>query len=370
MTRIGQPHPSAPADPVARRLGVEADRKGNADGVASRAELDGLARSMQVKPGAAWDVDAAQRAATAKTLAAETKSVATLDPELRAMPPALRRLALELDGIWGNADGKVTPAEVDRVARYYLSALPFFSADARSLLELAQYLKLDVAAAPVRNVVDLRAALSRVDRKEETAAKPFRALFDEAVAQAEVPGAPELLRDTLRHSPRWHRLSILEHSAVAVDAARELSARAGVDWKAAGATMLLHDVGKILERQVRDGAHFTFWDHEELGAQWLQDKGVDAEMFFLIQNHSVLRELTVDELEARCGGDRTRMARLAVVYVADQVAKGDTPDQLQSLAQQEPKIREFARRAGVDADALFRGAAQLRARWFPGAPPS
>ncbi len=367
MTRVGGP--SSPV-PLTRKLLADADRMGNADGVATPQEVKALAETMATQAPASWDVNHKERAAAAKTLAAEmTVPAGTLDPALQKLPAPLRRLALELDAAWGNGDGKVSVGELDRVARYYMAALPFFTKEAGALLELAQHLKLDAPEKPAaNNVLQLRMALAKVDKKDVEQAKPFRALFDEALKQSDALGAPELMRDAAKHSPKWHSLSILEHTAVAVDAVRGLCNAVGVDWKDAGAAMLLHDVGKILQRQVKDQdgkISYNFWDHEAAGAEWLKQKGVSPEVEFQVRHHMELRSQTEDGMWALAGGDKDRLARMMTVYLADQVSKGDKPDQLASLANETPKIMNLCARAGIDGAKLFATADALRAQHFP-----
>jgi putative nucleotidyltransferase with HDIG domain len=368
MTRVGG-RPGA--NPLNQKLLADADRLGDADGVATPSEVRDLAKTMATRTPASWDVEHAQRAEAARTLATQvTQPTSTLDPALTRLPAPLRRLALELDAAWGNGDGKVSVQELDRVARYYLAALPFFSREAGALLELAKHLNLELPAqgGTADNVLQLRLALPKLEKQEVTAARPFRALFDEALQASDAPGAPELLRSATKHSPKWHCLSILEHTAVAVDAARTLSNAVGVDWKDAGAAMLLHDVGKILERQVRqqDGkVSYNFWDHEAAGAEWLQQRHVPKEVVFQVRHHMDLRAMTEQGMWEASGPDKDRLARMLTVYMADQVAKGNKPDQLESLQNETPKILALCKRAGIDGGKLFATADALRARHFP-----
>lgn len=371
MTEIRPPKSAS----IQARLAAQADLAGNADGVATRAELAKLAGEIAKSPVAgATDPlhPAAERdEAYAKVLGKSSlDGVQTLAPELQKLPAPLRQLALEIDGNWGNADGQVTAAEIDRVARYYLAALPFFAKDAHHLLELAEHLGYAKPAAAAKNVLSLRLAIADVDKKEVARGASFRALFDEAVAASDVPGLPGLLRDAAQHNPRWHRLSILEHTAVAVDAAATLAEAARVPWKNAAAVMLLHDVGKLTDRQLTpesdtEKARYHFGGHEEAGAAWLRERGVDPDVAFHVAHHADLRSIPADELfEQVCGGDPRKLQEVLVVYVADQVAKGDAPDQLASFAAQEPKIRALCETAGLDAEALLSSRRALIARWF------
>jgi len=359
--------------PEERRLAVAADRAGNADGEATPGELKELSRTLEDRPKERFDRKADDRRDHARRLAIDSDSspVTTLDPSLRAMPEAVRRLALEIDGLWGDADGSVSPAELDRVAGYYLAALPFFTGQAQRLLELAQLLGLGGADAPAiaPSVHALRAQLARVDADAVTAARPFGELFSEAVAAADIPGAPGLLRDALQHSPRWHRLSILEHSAVAVDAVQALAERVGVEWQEAGATMLLHDVGKVLQRHwKRRQKRFVYWDHDRVGARWLKQQRVPEEVLFQVRHHLDIHKMNVDEVIQAASYKPARVARMLLVIMADHVAKGDTDDQLQSMADKRDKVMALAQFAGIDGDALFDEADRLRARWFPPGP--
>lgn len=340
-----------------RRLLSAADRAGDANGVATPGELQTL--SGRVCVGSHFDHGAAERAELLARIVGSTgpEGHVVLDEALRAMPRPMRLLALELDGVWGNADGSVSSAELDRVANYYLAALPFFRAELDDLLKLADALGLDGEALGIDPCIFSGAPAAKTGDRTSAA---FRALFDEAVAHSDIPGAPELLRDALKHSPRWHRLSILEHSAFAVRAVKVLSRVAGLEWTDAGAAMLLHDVGKIVDRQSNANGGFTFHDHEGTGARWLKDRGLPEEMVFQIQNHSMLRRLSVEDLWSRAGGDPDRLARMIVVYIADQVAKGDTPGQLASFSEQKPKLEALCALAGLDAQALFTCADVLR----------
>lgn len=354
------PSVKGPSDLHARRLLAAADLAGNVDGQVTRAELEAVraAASKDVVHGdgvhsgsgalARAQADAYARACSSVDVAG---AAATLRGPLAKLPPALRRLALEVDALWGDADGRVTTAELERVARFTLAALPFFTKEATAIVELAAYLGLDDGPRAAGGVVALRVALAEVDREEIARGVGFRQLFDEAVAAGEVAGLPELLRDAATHSPRWHSLSILEHTAVAVAGARALAKALDVDWRAAGATLLLHDVGKILERHAA-GRGFHYEDHEAQGARWLEERGVPEDVAFHVRHHAHLRERTADQLVALCGSDE-RLRQAIVVYVADQVAKGVTPDQLASFDEQAPKIAALCARCGLDARAVF-----------------
>lgn len=372
--KIGpKPKPLAEAAQV-RRLAAEADLKGNADGVAEGAELSSVVAELAAKGAAGFDLEAGKRLQTARRLAnsASTTPIATLDSRLQRAPEAVRRLALEIDTRWGNADGSTSLEEINRVATYYLAALPFFGGDAGTLLELSSYLGFDKNIGSslmprTSSLFDLRCSLRTLSDEEVQCGRPFRELFDEAVAAGERPGDPELLRDLLLHSPRWHQLSILEHTAVAVDVARALSEAAGLDWRDSGGTMLLHDVGKVLDRSVDPTSkehHFT--DHDENGARWLEERGISGEIAFQIRHHGAMREKSVAGLTELAGGDRDRLARMVVVYLADQTAKGRTPEQLRSLAKQMPKLRQLGEKAGLDMPALEKAMARLRVKWFIG----
>lgn len=352
-----------------RRMLAAADLAGDADGKVTRAELEGIqaaaakgvVRTAEAGPLghlSAEQADAYERA----TSAAARGPLPTLSEPLARLPAPLRRLALEMDALWGNADGQLSVEELDRVARFTLAVLPFFTKEASAVVELAEYLGLVEGPRPANGVLALRLALAEVDKEEVARGAAFRALFDEAVAAGEVAGLPEMLRDAATHSPRWHSLSILEHTAVAVDAARSLASSLDVDWREAGATMLLHDVGKMLERYAHErGFHYT--NHESLGADWLERRGVSAEVAFHVRHHADLRTKSVEEMVALCGsGERLRQAIL--VYVADQVGKGVTPDQLESFREQAPKIAALCKVAGLDATALFEARRELLLRHF------
>lgn len=373
MPRIGQGQRAA----MEASLAASADRAGNADGVASENELQQLVTRLGEKALPVFDLDATERRETAAALLGKIdgEGLETLAPELRTLPAPLRRLALEVDALWGNVDGELSVQEIDRVAQYYLSSLPFFTEDASMLVELAEHLgfapvseSVAGVGAKASSVLSLQLALHQVDTAQGDAARPFRELFDEALQASEVPGAPELLRDAATHSPKWHRLSILEHTAMTVRAAYSLSEAVGADWLDAGATMLLHDVGKILERHVRDvPAHsaFHFYDHEAEGAKWLEARGIPEEIRFHIHNHAVLRKSTVDEMVELAGGDMERLGKMVLVYCSDQLGKGDTPDQVASFDQQKDKIKTLADMAGLDGEHLLNTVETLRAEWYP-----
>lgn len=365
MRRVGN-QPAKP-DIVDRRLLAEADRLGNADGVASVEELEAVAETLESTPS--FDITGKARREKVQSLlgqAVETPP-ATLDPTFQSLPEPLRRLALEMDSLWGDANGQVSVEEFGRVVEFTLSALPFFTDDAGALLELAQHLGFDKAeskAAP--SVMKLQMALAQVDSQEVESNRPFRQMFDEAVAHGEQSGAPELLRDALLHSPRWHRFSILDHTAKAVEAVRDLSQAVGMEWKNAGASMLLHDVGKILERNAKSpdssgNPRFHYFDHESAGAEWLESRGLDPDIAFHVRNHAEIRKRSNDEILALAEGNPNRLAEMVVVYVADQVAKGNTSEQMESFATISPRLLHLAEKAGIDGEVLLQRASELRA---------
>lgn len=354
---------------LAGRLHADADRLGDADGVATAGELAAVA--AQIRADAPhFDRTARARADHAQALgqAAVQAPVTTLPASLRSLPEATRRLALEIDALWGNADGQITPDEVDRVARFTLATLPMFGGEASALLAIADQLGFvdNVPPAAQPHVLALRTAVLSQDAETVAKNRPYRALFDEAMAIADRPGAPELLRTAGQHNPNWHSLSILEHTAAAADAIATLCAKTGLDWPEAPGVMLLHDVGKILDRQARPedaSRDWSFWDHEHAGAAWLDGRGVDERTRFHVAHHADLRSMNRYALQGLAGGP-ARLAEMLVVYVADQVAKGDRPAQIQSFKDQAPKIRALCDKAGIDADALFAAADDVRARWF------
>lgn len=364
MTRVGER--PAVQGLVERRLLAEADRLGNADGIASTEELENVAEALQETPS--FDVTGQSRRDKVVSLLGQANEVppATLDPTFQSLPTPLRRLALEVDGLWGDANGQISPEEFGRVVEFTLSALPFFTDKADALLELAQHLGFDQPDSKVApSVMKLQMALAQVDAQEVENNRPFRQLFDEAVEAGEQIGAPELLRDALLHSPRWHRFSILDHTAKAVEAVRDLSQTVGMEWENAGASMLLHDVGKILERNTKSPdasgrPRFHYFDHEAAGAEWLESRGLDPDIAFHVRNHAEIRNVSTDEIVELAEGDPDRLAEMVVVYVADQVAKGNTDDQVESFESMRPKLLDLAQQAGLDGEALLARAATLR----------
>lgn len=364
-----------PPDLAARRLTSAADLKGDADGVATKSELESLARDLETRSAADFDGDAAGRAARARRLVREAGAdgVRTLDPVLERLPSPVRRLALQLDALWGDADGALTLEEIDRVASYYLSAVAFFHEDAERLLGLASRLGLapDAPLPEAGNLLELRTAVLGVTPDDVEKARPFRELLDEAIEASDIPGAPELLRDADLHSPTYHHLSVLDHTTMAVRAVDALCDRLGTSWPDGAAVMLLHDVGKVLDRVPRPDRgenHYSYWDHETEGAEWLKERGIDEDIVFQVRHHMVLRPSSAREVRAIAGGDRRRLAHMVIVYCADQLAKGATPAQIESFAEQRPKILELARDAGLDGDKLLAATTELREKWFAGVP--
>jgi putative nucleotidyltransferase with HDIG domain len=364
--------PSAPRPLADRRLSAAADLAGDADGIASPDELSKLAGGLEAATPAGFDGDHMERAERAAALAQTVPAAGleTLDPVLRRLPAPVRRLSLQIDALWGNADGELTLEEIDRVAGHYLRAVAFFADDAQQLLSLAGALGIDldaVAPAEAENVLALRAATQRLDRDEVGAARPFRELFREAVRESDIPGSPDLLRDASLHSPTWHHLSILEHSTMAVRAISQLRDAMGLDWPEAPAVMLLHDVGKILDRVPRPDRgedHYSYWDHEAVGAEWLKTRGVDEDIVFHVRHHMVVRPESADHIRALAGGDKDRLARMLVVFCADDVAKGLLEPQMESFEENRSKILELARDAGIDGEELIAQTWALKRDWF------
>lgn len=358
-----------------RRLAAHADLRADGDGIATKKEIAAQTQAV-TKPTKGSETNSIHPVEVRKSDLHQVLGkiddvgIETLDPAIRALPAPIRKLALEVDGLWGTPDGKITVDEIDRVAKYYLAALPFFTKEAGALLELAQHLGFadDAKSAPAaKNVLSLRMAMAKVDKGEVARGENFRALLDEAISASDVPGVPGLLRDAALHQPKWHRLSILEHTAVAVTAVKDLATSVGLDWKDAGAIMLLHDIGKVLERNVvsePDGKdRYAFWGHEGIGAQWLAAKGLDENLVFHVNHHADLRSKSVDEMIALCG-TKERLREAIVVYVADQTAKGDTEAQLASFAKEWPKIVTLCEHAGIDATKLGAMREKLIETWF------
>lgn len=349
-----------------RRLLHEADRRGTLDGITTHQELVALKRTLEAQPtdGFQFDVTARAREKSLSVLISSTP-VGTIvsDASIRKLPTALRLLANELDAHWGDADGKVSVEEFDRVAAYYLAALPFFCDEAQTLLELAEHL----GYAQRDSTKVITETLSTVTERERELSRPFTELFHETVKAKDLPGAPGALREAALHSPKWHRLSVLEHSAFAVKAIRDLADTAGVEWKGLASTMLLHDVGKVLDRDVDllsrlfGRLEYNFTGHEAAGAKWLASRGLDQDLVWLVHHHLTPRGKTLSKLDALEGSRPDLVAKLALVYLADQVSKGDTEAQLSSLLRQSPMLRAAFTRAGWNADALFTRADRSRA---------
>ena len=356
-----------------RRLAAAADLAGNADGIATSDEIQDVGAKAVTRPTVGADLRNSPGVQhTLLSQASEGFTVQTLDPQLQSLPGPLRRLALEIDGLWGNADGEVSVDELDRVAKHYLAALPFFTSEAEAILELAEHLGYATTEASSASLIELRAALKIMDPDEAKRGASFRALFDEALAECDVPGVPELLRSAAEHSPRWHNLSVLEHTAIAVRAIRDIGIEMNIEWRDAGAVMLLHDIGKVLRREmcpVSEMPVYTFRGHEEVGANWLASRGLDAELVFLVRHHGDLRWNSSDEILKACGDNKKRVTELMLVFVADHIAKGDRPEQLESFGENVATIRKMAKVAGVDVNALFAVRAALIEDYFGTSPP-
>jgi hypothetical protein len=317
-----------------------------------RADLEALVH--QLEEHNPWDDDRAARLEKARALLeAPPPALRTVAPQLDALPAPLRRLALEIDALWGNADGKISLQEFQRVSGYYLAAGSMFTDRIVELIELGEHLGLADA------VRDLRAQLAQLEAPTETM-KQARELFDLAVAEGELPGRPQALRSADLHSPRYHQLSILEHSVNAVHAMKELCELAGRDWKDPAAVMLLHDVGKVLAFNSHWGAK-TFHEHDRVASTWLEHQGAAESIIYAVRHHEEMRTLNVAALEAKLGGDRDRLALMTLIYLADASAKGQTPDQLASFESELPKVRELCQRARLDAQALIARVGELQA---------
>ena len=343
--------------------------RGNQDGVATKAEVKAL--KAEHTEGR-WSLEAEKRAVADgfSELAGATAAgdVQTLAPEMQKLPAALRSLALELDHLWGNSDGHVSAAELDKVARFTLAALPFFTPEASEILALADQLGYTTEKAPVANVLNLRLALSNIPKDDASGNARFRELLDEAITEGETVGVPELLRDATRHAPRYHSLSVLEHSAYAVKSISALSEVAGLGFPAGAATMLLHDVGKIIDRTLwthDDGSldGYSFKQHEAEGAAWLKARGLDPAMIFHVTHHGVYRTMSADEIRTLCP-DKETLAQAMIVYLADSLAKGNEPALVESFALERPKITELLIDAGLDADVLLSTYEHFRESWY------
>ncbi len=356
---------------VARRLAQAADLQGNRDGVASPSEIKGLRVPDNLQD---WTLDGENDAGRAAYQAlqgtAEATTVRTLAPALVALPPALRGLALELDAVWGDSDGHLSAAEIDKVARFTLAALPFFVPDAEAIIELAGALGYggEGDGAPLANVLNLRLALAQVPAGTAEKNAPFRALLDEAIQQSDAVGMPELLRNAARHNPRYHSLSVLEHTAYAVKAIDALNTAAGTSFDAGPAIMLLHDVGKIIDRQLwthDDGSllGYSFKGHEAAGAAWLEARGFDADMLLHVRFHGDYRTMDADEIRGLCTDEQT-LGEAMLVLLADSLAKGNQPATVESIDAELPKIATLLEEAGLDSELVIDAFKEFRASWF------
>ncbi len=378
-----------------------ADLHGNRDGLTSSSELRTFADSLKLHRNYAGDGLEFRQVQRAIAALGHPRSPTSTDTArnpgsqgIAGLSPRLREIAMNIDTVWGNADGRVHQAEISKVAAYYLPALAYFTDEAAQLIELAQALSL--SDAPI--VGTLHRELNGLKDCPSRNLLHARALLDEAIAEADLPGAPSLLRDVRYHSPQWHGLGVLQHITTSVAAVEALAdtladtiagtladtiADTTADTKAplssgevlAGpnakqrlsSTMLLHDIGKVLGRRGVSSAaarSYRFTDHEHEGADWLRQRNLDPDILWLVENHMIIRPNSAQSVIASCGNDASRVGELVMVYVADQVAKGNTPDQLKSFEQQTPKLRELCKFAGLDAGKLLERAGQLRLELF------
>ncbi len=303
-----------------------------------------------------------------------TTSAAQLAPvSIASIPKPLQRLANELDALWGDGDGQLSVAEVDRVAKYVLAALPFFTSEAGAILELADALGFTKDPGANATLSSIRKGLDALDQQEVTDGKPYRAFLDAAIAEADRRGSPANIRDAAAHNPTYHRLSILEHTAASVLAIRTFAQVAGVDWTQAGAVMLLHDVGKILRRNKSawtsrlSGGQEKDWNfsgHEHLGADWLRARGVDANFEWHVRHHGDLRQMSRAELDTLLRAPKRTLQEFFLVSLADLLAKGNSPALVASAAQTKPRFAALAKAADLDFHALWSAYEDARTQWF------
>lgn len=308
-----------------------------------------------------------------------TTTTTTLAPvSIAKIPKPLQALANELDALWGDRDGKVSVAEVDRVAKYVLAALPFFTSEASAILELADALGFTKDPQANETFSSIRKGLDSLDHQEIAQGKPYRQFLDAAIAEADKQGGPDCIRDAAAHNLTYHRLSILEHTAAAVLAIRTFAQTAGVDWTDAGAIMLLHDVGKLLQRNQPAWAarlppgekNWNFSGHEHLGADWLKARGVDANFEWHVRHHGDLRQMAPRELGKLLKGPQRTLQEFFLVSLADLLAKGDSPALVASAERSKPRFRKLATAAGLDFEMLWSAYEDARTQWFQTPPPA
>ena len=202
---------------------------------------------------------------------APTHSVAHLPPDLKAF-------ALQVEAHWGDGHGEISTQALRRFAQLTCNAIAFFVDDATQLLALTDALGQAQSPPLKAALVDVKAKLAALTPAERERAKPFRVHFDAAVSIADAKGPTALIRDAAHHHPRYHQHSIVEHTTLAVAAVNALASSAGIEWKDAGAVMLLHDVGKMIASNTwslpgyaRPGEkNWNFTNHEAIGADWLK----------------------------------------------------------------------------------------------------
>lgn len=308
------------------------------------------------------------------------------------LPSYFKALAARVDGLWGRADGRVEQDEIDRAGLFLLAAARFYRDQGELLLDLAEQLGLHESRVMTSLDAKLQALngerrpspakIIRLCRRtgwsypkaraelEKELQPPIdrrwaRNIFEDVLASTDIPGLPELLREARTHSRKWHQFGVLHHIAVGVHNVEILAAAVGIDFTSAPDIMLLHDIGKMLSRELKPAKRrdavfqeegtksfkYSFHGHEDRGADRLAELGVDEYFVFHVRHHGTLRYITADDPEDRrralpffrdvlpelsASADRPfrdhgrtgreLLREMVIIYVADQMAKGDQPD--------------------------------------------
>ena len=295
------------------RIYLLGDLFGNLNGIFEPSELNNLSERISKMPDDAYSCN---RKLLLKIIAKKRSDgggapteLPNLQRRMADLNPAEREMLIRIDLEWGDADGVTQVSEIEAAREFYSRLSDIFPIEDSSIQVLL--------GKKIKRIV------SMPQGKRAIAAKLLNSAMNRSLY-----AAPWLITRPIYHAPKWHQYSVLEHVARAKELMEKLLNRFNISWDEGPIIMALHDIGKISDRTwIGDASDtqsgFAFEHHPAVGASILKEADWPLGEF-LIDNHDAIRKKTLEEILAIPADKRTRQY-LALVFAADNLAKGSTP---------------------------------------------
>jgi hypothetical protein len=323
------------------RIFLLGDLFGNLNGIFEPSELLHLSERISKMPDDAFSCNRALLLTIIAQKKADgdrvTRELPNIQRQMALLSPAEREMSIRIDLEWGDADGSAQVSEIETAREFYSRLSDIFPVEDSSIQSLLGK--------------KITRTISKPEGKRALAAKLLNSAMDRSLY-----AAPWLITRPVYHAPNWHQFSVLEHLARAKVLMENLLNKLSISWDDGPVLMALHDIGKISDRTWIGAAGdtqsgFYFEPHPEVGASILKEADWPLAAF-LIENHDAIRKKTVEEILA-IPADKLTRQYLALVFAADNLAKGSTPMLDKELREELiPKLLAVFEGVGLNQSAL------------------